>query len=87
RATTCTYDDDMDDLTPEVPVQKDQRGMLRFGGVACDVGAFEDEAVPVPALPVFARGIGAVAFFSLAHALGARRRGRARRRAKPRASG
>jgi len=66
RAATCTYDDDMDDLTPEVPVQKDQRGMLRFGGAACDAGAFEDEAVPVPALPFFAHAMSVLAIGALA---------------------
>lgn len=62
RAVNCTYDDDLDNLTPEVPVEKDQRGMVRFGGTACDAGAFEDEAVPVPVLPVALQALLALLF-------------------------
>jgi hypothetical protein len=37
----CTYDDDGDPGTPEVPVGTDQRGVPRPQGSACDIGAFE----------------------------------------------
>jgi len=37
----CTYDDDGDPLTPEVPLTKDQRGVARPQGDGCDIGAYE----------------------------------------------
>jgi len=42
----CTYDDDGDPGTPEVPLLEDQRGEPRPFGSGCDIGAFE---VPEPA--------------------------------------
>jgi outer membrane protein assembly factor BamB len=40
----CTWDDDNDPGTPEVPVGTDQRGVPRPQGSACDIGAFEVNA-------------------------------------------
>ena len=37
----CTYDDDGDPGTPEVPLTADQRGVARPQGDACDIGAYE----------------------------------------------
>jgi hypothetical protein len=37
----CTYDDDGDPLTPEVPMTEDQRGVARPQGEGCDIGAYE----------------------------------------------
>jgi CSLREA domain-containing protein len=37
----CTWDDDADPLTPEVPLTEDQRGISRPRGSGCDIGAFE----------------------------------------------
>jgi hypothetical protein len=37
----CTYDDDGDPGTPEVPLIKDQRGVARPRGGNCDIGAYE----------------------------------------------
>jgi len=37
----CTYDDDGDPGTPEVPLATDQRGVARPQGAGCDIGAFE----------------------------------------------
>lgn len=42
----CTYDDDGDPETPELPVASDQRGVVRPQGAGCDIGAYE--AVPEP---------------------------------------
>jgi CSLREA domain-containing protein len=42
----CTWDDDGDPGTPELPVLNDQRGYSRPKGTGCDIGAFE---VPEPA--------------------------------------
>ena len=45
----CTYDDDGNPGTPEVPLATDQRGVGRPQGVACDVGAFElEQPTPTP---------------------------------------
>ena len=45
----CTYDDDGNPDTPEVPLPTDQRGVSRPQGVACDVGAFElEQPTPTP---------------------------------------
>jgi hypothetical protein len=45
----CTWDDDADPLTPEVPLLTDQRGIDRPQGSGCDIGAFE--RVPPPPGP------------------------------------
>ncbi len=37
----CTFDDDGDPATPEVPLTIDQRGVVRPQGAACDIGAYE----------------------------------------------
>ena len=37
----CTYADDGDPLTPEVPLNWDQRGVQRPQNADCDIGAFE----------------------------------------------
>jgi hypothetical protein len=37
----CTYDDDGNPATPEVPLTSDQRGVARPQGSACDIGAYE----------------------------------------------
>ena len=37
----CTYDDDGDPGTPEVPLTEDQRGVARPQGNGCDIGAYE----------------------------------------------
>jgi hypothetical protein len=37
----CTWDDDADPATPEVPLTTDQRGVRRPQGAGCDIGAFE----------------------------------------------
>jgi len=37
----CTYDDDGDPGTPEVPLTTDQRGVRRPQGGRCDIGAYE----------------------------------------------
>jgi CSLREA domain-containing protein len=37
----CTWDDDGDPGTPEVPVNSDQRGVPRPQNANCDIGAFE----------------------------------------------
>jgi hypothetical protein len=37
----CTYDDDGDPGTPEVPVAEDQRGVQRPQNTDCDIGAYE----------------------------------------------
>ena len=37
----CTWDDDGDPGTPEVPLTKDQRGVARPQGDGCDIGAYE----------------------------------------------
>ena len=37
----CTWDDDGDPETPEVPLRIDQRGASRPQGVGCDIGAVE----------------------------------------------
>jgi hypothetical protein len=39
--TDCTYDDDGDPDTPEVPLAEDQRGVARPQGEGCDIGAYE----------------------------------------------
>jgi hypothetical protein len=40
-AAECTWDDDGDPETPEVPLRSDQRGAWRPQGVGCDIGAVE----------------------------------------------
>jgi hypothetical protein len=40
----CTYDDDADPGTPDVPLPGDQRGAPRPQGAGCDIGAFEATA-------------------------------------------
>jgi len=37
----CTYDDDGNPATPEVPLATDQRGVARPQWIGCDIGAFE----------------------------------------------
>ena len=37
----CTWDDDGDPATPEVPLSRDQRGVARPQGGNCDIGAYE----------------------------------------------
>ena len=50
----CTFDDDGDPATPEVPLTIDQRGFTRpvdddaDGDSECDIGAFELNATPPP---------------------------------------
>ncbi len=45
---TCTWDDDLDPKTPEVPLLSDQRGWLRPARSACDSGAYEFGSAPLP---------------------------------------
>jgi len=60
----CTYDDDGDPATPEVPVATDQRGVRRPHGGRCDIGAYErnscglgaELAVLLPLLGALRRG-------------------------------
>lgn len=47
-ATDCTYDHDLDDITPEIPLESDQRRWFRPAEVACDSGAFEADSAPLP---------------------------------------
>lgn len=42
----CTWDDDGEPGTPELPVATDQRGVVRPQGAGCDIGAYE--ALPEP---------------------------------------
>jgi hypothetical protein len=41
----CTFDDDGNPATPEVPLTTDQRGISRPQGVGCDIGAFEFQSI------------------------------------------
>jgi hypothetical protein len=44
----CTYDDDGNSGTPEVPLADDQRGVTRPQGDTCDIGAYEIPAAETP---------------------------------------
>jgi hypothetical protein len=46
----CTWDDDGDQGTPEVPIATDQRGVARPQGAGCDIGAVEVIPEPEPVL-------------------------------------
>jgi len=47
-ASDCIYDHDLDDTTPEIPIDFDQRTWFRPAGQACDSGAFEADSAPLP---------------------------------------